>query len=861
MADTGGDDNGVTYLHGDLDLKIIEARHLPNMDIFSERLRRCVTGCDTIKFHSEDPADGGSQRTRQHRHRRIITSDPYVTVSVPQATVARTRVLKNSSDPQWNERFHIPLAHPVVDLEFRVKDDDAFGAQIIGTVKIPAQRIATGELISGWFPVVGPSGKPAKPDTALHVEMKFMSVEKNLLYKRGIAADPEQRGVRHTYFPVRKGSSVRLYQDAQCPETGGAKLPEVKLENGEVYRHGKCWEDICYAISEAHHMVYLVGWSIYHKVKLVREPTRPLPRGGDLTLGQLLKYKSEEGVRVLLLVWDDKTSHDKVFLKTTGVMQTHDEETRKFFKHSSVMCVLSPRVDTSLLYVVVGTVFTHHQKCVIVDTQATGNNRKITAFIGGLDLCDGRYDTPEHRLFRDLGTVFSEDFHNPTFPAGTRAPRQPWHDLHCRIDGPAAYDVLINFEQRWKKATKWKEFAILFKKSSQWHDDALIRIERISWILSPSVTIKDSYTVVPEDDPLVWVSREDDPENWHVQIFRSIDSGSLRGFPKHSDRTALICAFILSTAIGFPPHDSGSAAIRHWSTLFAEKGHPVKFDSLILKAKEDKVECTKRKWADNLIPMELALKIASKIRAKERFAVYVVLPMWPEGDPKTGAMQEILFWQGQTMQTMYNVVARELKAMQLSDINPQDYLNFYCLGNREDFNEESSSTNGAQVSGAYKYRRFMIYVHAKGMIVDDEYVIIGSANINQRSMAGTKDTEIAMGAYQPHYTWSAKQRHPYGQIYGYRMSLWGEHLGMLDETFEEPESLECVHKVNQIAENNWKLFASEDFSLLQGHLLKYPVKVDSDGTIRSLPDCENFPDAGGKILGAHSTAIPDILTT
>lgn len=65
---------------------------------------------------------------------------------------------------------------------------------------------------------------------------------------------------------------------------------------------------------------------------------------------------------------------------------------------------------------VVGTVFTHHQKCVIMDTQAAGNNRKISAFIGGLDLCDGRYDTPEHRLFRDLDTVFSGDFHNPTYP-------------------------------------------------------------------------------------------------------------------------------------------------------------------------------------------------------------------------------------------------------------------------------------------------------------------------------------------------------------------------------------------------------------------------------------------------------------
>ena len=38
----------------------------------------------------------------------------------------------------------------------------------------------------------------------------------------------------------------------------------------------------------------------------------------------------------------------------------------------------------------------------------------------------------------------------------------------------------------------------------------------------------------------------------------------------------------------------------------------------------------------------------------------------------------------------------------------------------------SSSLQGL----AQKYRRFMIYVHAKGMIVDDEYVLMGSANIH-----------------------------------------------------------------------------------------------------------------------------------
>ena len=82
--------------------------------------------------------------------------------------------------------------------------------------------------------------------------------------------------------------------------------------------------------------------------------------------------------------------------------------------------------------------------------------------------------------------------------------------MHCKIEGPAAYDVLKNFEQRWRKATKWSELGPRFK-ISHWHEDALIKIERISWILSPSLSI-------PNDDPALWVSREDDTENWRVQV-------------------------------------------------------------------------------------------------------------------------------------------------------------------------------------------------------------------------------------------------------------------------------------------------------------------------------------------------------
>ena len=38
----------------------------------------------------------------------------------------------------------------------------------------------------------------------------------------------------------------------------------------------------------------------------------------------------------------------------------------------------------------------------------------------------------------------------------------------------------------------------------------------------------------------------------------------------------------------------------------------------------------------------------------------------------------------------------------------------------------------------------MIYIHSKVMIVDDKKMIIGSANINDRSLMGNRDSELAL---------------------------------------------------------------------------------------------------------------------
>ncbi|KAK6805306.1 hypothetical protein RDI58_003091 [Solanum bulbocastanum] len=827
-------------LHGELDLCIIEACSLPNLDA------KCLP---MFSWKSKDSTNASGL---------VDTSDPYVSVCLAGASLARTAVIPNDENPIWNERLCLPVAHAVDKVEFIVKDNDKVGAELIGIVAIPSIKIAEGNRINGWFPICGSSGAPLETDAQLHLSIQYTPATENPLYKNGVGNEADQKGVPHTYFPLRKGGDVTLYQDAHAPDE---TLPEILLDNGKVFKHNKCWEDICHAMLEAQHLIYIVGWSVYHLVRIIREPTRPVPSSGWLELGEMLKYKSQEGVRVILLIWDDKTSNDDLFLKTEGVMQTHDEETKKFFKHSSVHCILCPRSASSKLSIfkqqVVGNIFTHHQKCVIVDTQAAGNDRKITAFVGGLDLCDGRYDTPEHRLFSDLETVFENDVHNPTFTvrhlveafpteSSSGGPREPWHDLHSKIEGPAAYDVLTNFEQRYRKAIKW----IRIKKCKPGLD-SLLKLERIPSIHMPAAG--------PDGDQVVHVTKEEDPENWHVQVFRSIDSGSVKGFPKDAkEARAQNLVSGKNLRIDRSIHLAYVKAIR-------SAQHFIYVENQYFLGSSYCWPSYRNAGANNLVPMEIALKIASKIAASEPFAAYIVIPMWPEGIPTSNAVQEILFWQGQTMSMMYKIIAQALENAGISQFfHPQDYLNFYCLGNREAKKRGGDGDNPTPQEHthelAQKFRRFMIYVHSKGMIVDDEYVLLGSANINQRSLSGSRDTEIAMGAYQPHYTWDKKEDHPHGQVYGYRMSLWAEHLGRVEDGFMDPQTIECVRRVNKIARRNWQAFVADEYKPMKGHLMQYPVHVSKNGEVTALPGFDCFPDVGGKILGAP-TNLPDALTT
>jgi len=76
----------------------------------------------------------------------------------------------------------IPLTHLASEVEFYVKDNDVFGADLIGIATVSARRILFGETISEWLPILNSLGKPLKLDASLLLEMRFMKCEDNPIY-------------------------------------------------------------------------------------------------------------------------------------------------------------------------------------------------------------------------------------------------------------------------------------------------------------------------------------------------------------------------------------------------------------------------------------------------------------------------------------------------------------------------------------------------------------------------------------------------------------------------------------------------------------------------------------------------------
>ena len=348
---------------------------------------------------------------------RLDKSDPYVEAFLDEYRLLKTRIIDDNLDPVYDEEFYCPVAHVAEFITFRVKDKDLIKDESLGEYVLPvAELIRTvtdadieenpGGLVPGDLKRVGLHkiaylSQKKKGHGTLEFMIEFIPT-------RMLSKTPDVPGL---YFAMTQGNDVKLYMNAD--DDGSA--PMVKYggirDDEKVWTPPRLWRDIYDAICDAQHFVYVVGWSVDTDQFLLRgrELEEALANGKySPRIGELLLDKSEEGVVVNLMQWDDYSSN----FAFPGMMKTYDEKTRTFFHNTKVnsrfMHMVGGETNTVFEDQNKKMAFTHHQKFIIMDAPKSDGSggRELLAFIGGIDLTEGRWDNRQVCAFFDDTSLF-----------------------------------------------------------------------------------------------------------------------------------------------------------------------------------------------------------------------------------------------------------------------------------------------------------------------------------------------------------------------------------------------------------------------------------------------------------------------
>ncbi|CAF3792945.1 unnamed protein product [Rotaria sp. Silwood1] len=128
----------------------------------------------------------------------------------------------------------------------------------------------------------------------------------------------------------------------------------------------------------------------------------------------------------------------------------------------------------------------------------------------------------------------------------------------------------------------------------------------------------------------------------------------------------------------------------------------------------------------NLLGDTLFRRIERAHKLQEKFRIYVVLPLLP-GFDSINAVQAVLYF---IMRSITKGDSSLFKRLERAGIPPNDYISFFGMRTHD-------ILMGRLVTE-------IIYVHSKLMIIDDRMAICGSANINDRSLLGQRDSEFCI---------------------------------------------------------------------------------------------------------------------
>ncbi|KAH6912810.1 hypothetical protein BKA70DRAFT_1370288 [Coprinopsis sp. MPI-PUGE-AT-0042] len=475
------------------------------------------------------------------------------------------------------------------------------------------------------------------------------------------------------------------------------------------------------AILLAKETIYIHDWWLSPEI-LMRRPEKERYR-----LDNLLERKAKEGVKIYVIIYLEVSN------RTTPIDSNYTKQ-KLTGLHPNIMVQRSPsHFQTGTFY------WAHHEKLCVID--------QTIAFMGGLDLCFGRWDTPQHTLLDDtLDTDRPEiwpgkDYSNPRVSDFTnlnkpeedmydrsKVPRMPWHDVALQIVGQAARDLARHFVQRWNYLLRIKNHSV-----------------QMPFLLPPP------EFRAHELHPLAGTCE--------LQITRSAGPWSMGtpGRVEQSIQNAYLKAIQMS---------------EHF--VYIEN----QFFITSTTVNDIKVE--------NRIGDALVQRIIRAHRDGTPWKCCVMVPLlpgftFPVDHSDASAIRIILECQNRTIARGPDSIFSRLRK---EGIQPEDYIAFFCLRNWGKLRGEVLTTE-------------QVYIHAKICIVDDRLAIIGSANINERSMRGDRDSELAAVIRDTDMIDCTMAGKPFqvGRFaHTLRVRLMREHLGIdvdnLDQAEQSPVSRE-----------------------------------------------------------------------
>uniref|UniRef100_A0A7N6AGE9 Phospholipase n=1 Tax=Anabas testudineus TaxID=64144 RepID=A0A7N6AGE9_ANATE len=471
-------------------------------------------------------------------------------------------------------------------------------------------------------------------------------------------------------------------------------IPAKWYVNGRTYM-----EDVADALEEAKEEIFITDWWLSPEIFL----KRPVVEGNRWRLDCILKRKAQQGVRIFVMLY-------KEVELALGINSGYSKRTLLRL-HPNIKVMRHPDHVSSAVYL-----WAHHEKIIVID--------QSVAFVGGIDVAYGRWDDREHRLtdvgsvtnrvarsqpclcvflgsgsMRSLHTGVGELFGNTRF----------WHGKdYCnfvhkdwiQLDKP--FDDFI--DRHTTPRMPWHDIAsVVHGKAAR--DVARHFIQRWNFtkLVKPKYNTLAYPCLLPKSHTTAGEQQYQVPDcvNAKVQVLRSASDWSA-GIKYHEESIHNAYVHVIKNSKHF---------------IYIEN--------------QFFISCADNRHVFNKIGDTIAERI---IRADgKRYRVYVVTPLLPgfEGDINTGggsAIQAVMHFNYRTMNRGdYSIISQLRREMGDKWMN---YISFAGLRTH------------AELEG--KLVTELIYVHSKMLIADDNTVIIGSANINDRSMLGKRDSEVAV---------------------------------------------------------------------------------------------------------------------